>query len=53
MTDEEKYLFQRLRDENNWLKITVSNLEEDRHRLIEDIQRYRDDILQLHERLKY
>lgn len=53
MTDEEQYQFRRLVDENNWLKMSVRNLEDERHRLIEDIERYRDDILQMSLRLRH
>ena len=53
MKDEDRHKFQRLIDQNNMLQVSIRNLEEERHRLIEDIERYRNDILQLHERLKY
>lgn len=53
MTDEEQYQFRRLVDENNWLKMSVKRLEKERGRLIQDIERYRDDILQMSLRLKH
>lgn len=60
---DEKRLDQAYEDESDqvalmnrhikYLKETIYHLEKERGRLVQDIERYRDDILQLHERLKY